>query len=93
MASEFDMAIDHFWRAQQASMKSDQLECIGQMANGLQLFCVAVKKSVSKPDPMFQMAIDHFWRAQQASMKSDQLECVGQMANGLQLFCAAVKNS
>jgi hypothetical protein len=89
MASTFDMAIDHFWRTQQAAMNSNQLDCLGQMANGLQLFCGAVKGN--NPDRVFDMAIDHFWRAQQAAMNSNQLECLGQMANGLQLFCGAVK--
>src|SRR5262249_19092861 len=89
VASSFDMAIDHFWRAQQAAMNSKQLDCLGQMANGLQLFCGAVKRS--SPDRTFVMAIDHFRRAHQAAMKSNELDCIGQMANGLQLFCGAVK--
>jgi hypothetical protein len=91
MASSFDMAIDHFWQAQQAAMASDQLNCVLQMANGLQLFCGAMQESAGSSDSSFRMAIDHFWLAQQAGMASDQLNCVLQMANGLQLFCGALK--
>jgi hypothetical protein len=89
MATMFDMAIDHFWRAQQATMKSNQLDCLSQMANGLQLLSGALKGS--NPDSMFDMAIDHFWRAQQATMKSNELDCLSQMANGLQLLSGALK--
>ena len=91
MATIFDMAIDHFWRAQQAAMNSNQLDCLGQMANGLQLFCGAVKGS--NPDRAFDMAIDHFWRSQQAGMRGNQSELLLQMSTGLQQFCAATKDS
>jgi hypothetical protein len=87
MAGLFDMAIDHFWRAQQAN---DQIECASQMANGLQLFCAAVQESTGSQNPYFPMAIDHFWRAQQLGMSGDSLNCLSQMANGLQQFCAAL---
>jgi hypothetical protein len=72
-------------------MKSNQLDCLLQMANGLQLFCGAVKDSVGSPNTTFDMAIEHFWRAQQTAMRSNQLDCLLQIANGLQLFCGAVK--
>jgi len=46
MATMFDMAIDHFWRAQQATMKSNQLDCLSQMANGLQLLSGLSKEAI-----------------------------------------------
>jgi len=88
MATLFDMAVDHFWQAQQAAMSGDQLNCALQMASGLQQFCAGMQAGSS--DALFQMAIDHFWQAQQAAMSGDQLNCLLQTANGLQQFCGAV---
>jgi len=91
MATTFEMALDHFWRAQQA--RTDEERTL-QLASGLQLFCVAVQESVRNPDnDMFQMAVDHFWRSQQAGMRGNQSELLLQMSTGLQQFCAATKDS
>lgn len=84
-SSYFDMAIDHFWRAQNA--QSD-IDSAGQTACGLQQFAAAVQESSGSSDGYFPMCIDHFWRAQNAASLSD---CLAQIANGLQQFCAATK--
>src|SRR5215470_12380586 len=46
MATTFEMALDHFWRAQQARTGEERTL---QLASGLQLFCVAVQESVRNP--------------------------------------------
>jgi len=86
MASDyFDMAIDHFWRAQSA--QSDT-ESAMQTASGLQQFAAAVQESSGSSDSYFPMCLDHFWRAQNAASLSESLL---QIASGLQQFCAATK--
>jgi hypothetical protein len=90
MATLFDMAVDHFWQATQAGITGDQLNCVVQMANGLQQFCAGVQTSTGSSDPLFQMAISHFWQAQQSGISGNQPDCLTQMASGLQQFCAAV---
>lgn len=86
----FEMAISHFWRAQQATQLED---CAAQIAAGLQLFCWGIKESLDTPgripDDMFRMAMVNFWRAQ----NSGDLGSLGSIAIGLQQFCAAYKNS
>jgi len=57
MATMFDMAIDHFWRAQQATMKSNQLDCLSQMANGLQLLSGALKEAIPTACLTWQLII------------------------------------
>ena len=86
VSSSFDMAIDHFSRAQNAA---SDLDSAVQTANGLQLFAGAVQESTGSADPYYPMIIDHFWRAQNATTIAD---CLAQIATGLQQFCAATKN-
>jgi hypothetical protein len=96
MSNMFDAAIDHFWRAQQGLINgsSGEADAMLQIANGLQLFCAAVKAKHRHPDVMFDTAIDHFWRAQRILMKDvNKADSLLQVANGLQLFCAATKRS
>ena len=96
MSNTFDAAVDHFWRAQQGLINgsSGEADALLQIANGLQLFCAALKARHRHPDIMFGSAIDHFWRAQQTLMKDvNKADALVQVANGLQLFCAATKRS
>jgi len=86
MASDyFDMAIDHFWRAQN---RQSDIDSVVQTASGLQQFAAAVQESSGRTDSYFSACIDHFWRAQDATSLSDSLM---QIASGLQQFCAATK--
>ena len=82
----FDMAIDHFWRAQNAS---SDLDCMSQTATGVQQLVAAMQESTSSSDAYYPMAIDHLWTAQNATTVT---EGASQMASGLQQFCAALKN-
>jgi hypothetical protein len=84
----FDMAISHFWTAQNST---DATYCVEQMTNGLQQFCAAVQDS-SNPNPQatafFKDALSNFWAAQSQSGLQQLLT----VSMALQQFCAATKS-
>jgi hypothetical protein len=107
LVDAYDKAIQHFWVAQPSNHSvDDKIDSRTHMAIGLQLFCSAVKLSVTNPDPLFGMAIDNFRLAQQSGNKVSQtaLDTLDQknvdeiqqyyaIVTGLQQFCAAVKRN
>ena len=85
--SFFDMALSHFWTAQNAT---DQPTCVSQMATGLQQFCAAVRDA-SNPNPTaagyFATALSNFWAAQ----SQYDLQQLITLSMALQQFCAGTK--
>jgi hypothetical protein len=107
LADAYDKAIQHFWVALPSNRSvDDKVDSRTHLAIGMQLFCDAVRTSVSNPDPLFDMAISHFKSSQQSGGKYSQqaLDTFGQsgldefqqylhLVTGMQQFCAAVKNN
>jgi hypothetical protein len=86
----FRMAIDHCWRASNATSVLDGL---GQLAVGLQQFIAGMNRALNlkgQDAKFLTMAIDHCWRASNAT---SELEALGQLAVGLQQFVAGMKGN